>query len=158
MADTKPSDISFLNKAGNFLMVMNLSTKRDIDFREFVDSVDKSLIREFIQTVIDKIVVVDKKIVSITFQNGLTHNFMYKPIEAQRIKTKEKYLYKSFEPVLIDYLKEHDSVSRVDVEKITGLTRTTALALISELIDQGLLEKKGNSTAIRYFYIEKETT
>ena len=158
MADTKPSDISFLNKAGNFLMVMNLSTKRDIDFREFVDSVDKSLIREFIQTVIDKIVVVDKKIVSITFQNGLTHNFMYKPIEAQRIKTKEKYLYKSFEPVLIDYLKEHGSVSRVDVEKITGLTRTTALALISELIDQGLLEKKGNSTAIRYFYIEKETT
>lgn len=158
MNDNRPNDISFLNKAGNFLIVMNLANKRDIDFREFVDSVDKSLIREFVQTVIDKIVVLDKKIVSITFQNGLTHNFMYKPLESQRIKTKSKYLYKSLEPILLDYLNEHGSVSRVDVERITGLTRTSALSLISELIAQDLLEKKGNSTAIRYYFKDKKTT
>ena len=156
--DTKPNDISFLNKAGNFLIVMNLANKRDIDFREFVDSVDKSLIREFVRTVVDKIVILDKKIISITFQNGLTHNFMYKPIELQRIKTKAKFVYRSLEPMVLDYLKEHDSVSRVDVEKITGLTRTTAISLINDLVSQNILYKKGNSTATRYFVTEKKTT
>lgn len=159
MADLKlTTDTSFLNKASNFLITRELSNKRDIDFREFLEVVDKELIREFVHTVIDKIVVHDKKIMSITFRNGITHNFIYKPIEDQRIKTKEKFLYRSFEPILIDYLNEHGSVTRVDVERLTGMTRTSALSIIVEFMDRGILEKKGNSTAIRYFLQEKKTT
>lgn len=152
------TDTSFLNKASNFLIAKELTNKRDIDFREFLEVVDSVLIQDFIQTVIDKIVVSDKRILSITFKNGITHNFMYKPIEKRQIRTKEKFLYKSFEPMLIEYLKEHGSVNRVEVEQLTGMSRTGALSIITEFVERGILEKKGLSIAIRYFLTEKNPT
>lgn len=159
MSDMKlTTDISFLNKAGNFLITKELSDKRNIDFRELLEAVDKSLIKEFVQTVIDKIVIVDKKVFSITFRNGITHKFLYKPKEKQKIRTKEKFLYRSYEPMLIDYLKKHKSVTRKEVEELTGMGRTGAGSIIQEFIDRDIIEKKGNSVAIRYFLKEEKTT
>lgn len=151
----KTADISFLITASNFLIKKELMNKRDIDFREFLDVVDKALIQDFIKTVIARIVIVDKKILSITFKNGITHQFMYKPIEQRKIKTKEKFLYRSFEPDLLEYLKEHGSATRADVEKLTGMKRDGALSILNEFMDRGIVEKKGNSIAIRYFLNEK---
>lgn len=158
MADMKlTTDTTFLNKASNFLVTQELVNKRDIDFREFLEIVDKGLIKDFIQTVIDKIIISDKKIISITFKNGITHNFVYKPIEKQQLRTKEKFLYRSFEPVLIEYLKENGSVTRSEVEKITGMTRNSAASIINNFVERDILEKKGNSTAIRYFLKQKSS-
>lgn len=159
MADMRlTTDTSFLNKASYFILVNELTNKRDIDFRELLDVVDVDVIQGIIQGVIDKIVVTDKKIQSITLKNGITHNFMYKPIEQRKIRTKEKFLYKSFEPDLMAYLKEHGSVNRVEVEQLTGMSRTGALSIINEFVERGILEKKGLSIAIRYFLVDKNPT
>jgi len=159
MADMRlTTDTSFLNKASYFILVNELTNKRDIDFRELLDVVDVEVIQGIIQGVIDKIVVTDKKIQSITLKNGITHNFMYKPIEQRKIRTKEKFLYKSFEPDLMAYLKEHGSVNRVEVEQLTGMSRTGALSIINEFVERGILEKKGLSIAIRYFLVDKNPT
>ena len=152
------SDISFLSKASNFLILNELSGKRHIEFKELLEIVDKSVLQEFIQSAIESISIRDKKISSITFSNGIVHKFAYKPLHKRKRHPKEKLLYLSFEPMLLDHLKEHGSVNRVEVEELTGMTRTGALSLINEFVDRGILEKRGASIAIRYFLIKKETT
>lgn len=149
------TDVAFLNKASHFLISKELSGKRNIDYRQLLEVVDKELIKDFIQTVIKKITVVDKKIYSITFQNGITHNFLYKPKEEQKIRAKEKFLYRSYEPMILEYLNEHKSVTRKEVEELTGMGRTGAGSILLEFTERGLIEKKGNSVATRYFLVEK---
>lgn len=151
------TDISFLKKAktSHFLINMELTNKRDIDYRELLETVDKNVIKDFVQTVISKIVILDKKVYSITFQNGITHKFIYKEKTKQKIRTKEKFLYKSYEPMLLEYLNEHKSVTRREVETLTGMSSTGAGSILREFMDRGLIERKGNSVAIRYFLKEK---
>ena len=151
------TDTSFLNKASYFLMNQELVDKRHIDFRELLEVVDKEIIADFIQTVIDKITVSDKKITSIKFQNGIVHKFLYKEKVEQKIRTREKFLYRSYEPMLIEYLKENTSVSRVEVEELTGMSRSGATSILNEFMDRGIVEKKGNSVATRYFKRRRAT-
>lgn len=152
------TDVSFLNKSSNFMVAQELAEKRNIDYRELLEIVGNTLLRDFIQTIISKIVIVDKHVHSITFQNGITHNFLYKAKEQQKIGMKEKLLYLTYEPKLLEYLEEHKSICRKEVEELTGLGRTGAGSIIKEFIDRDILEKKGNSIAIRYFLKEKKTT
>lgn len=150
------TDVSFLNKASYFLMSQELTNKRYIDFRDLLEIVDKDLIADFIQTVIDKVTIADKKVTSIKFKNGITHKFIYKEKSEQKIRTREKFLYRSFEPVLLEYLKENKSVNRKEVEELTGMSRSGAASILGEFIDRGLIEKKGNSVATRYFLKEED--
>lgn len=152
------TDVSFLSKASNFLISRQIWDKHTADCKDLLAFTDKPVIRDFVQAVISKIVVVDKKVISITFQNGITHDLIYKPKEQQKARTKEKFLYKSFEPLVIEYLNEHGSASRVDIEKLTGMTRNGALSILNEFVQLGIIEKKGNSTAIKYFLNQEKTT
>jgi len=149
-------DVSFLNNAKHFLIAQELTNKRYIDYRELVDLVGNDIIKDFIQTVIDKIVVKDKKVMSITFKNGITHNFLYKNLSEQKNIPREKYLYKSFEPLVLEYLKEHGSAGRKELELLVGMSRSAVTSILDEFIDKGLIEKMGNSVATRYFLIEKD--
>lgn len=72
------SSEEFIRKAGYFMMVENLLGKRYIDFETFTMSVDKSAQREFIASVIEKIVVTDGEITQIQFKNGIVNTFRYK--------------------------------------------------------------------------------
>ncbi len=65
------------------------------------------------------------------------------PLKIKKIHSKSKYLYRSFESQILDYLSEYGSINRVEVEQLTGLTRTSALSLIHEFMDQDLIEKRG---------------
>lgn len=150
------TDISFLNKASYFLMSQELLNKRYIDYRELLNVVDKDIVADFINAVIDKITVSDKKITSITFKNGITHKFVYKEETEQKIRTREKFKYRSFEPMLMEYLKEHGSVSRKEVEELTCMSRSGATSILGEFMDRNLIERKGNSVATRYFLKEKD--
>jgi DNA invertase Pin-like site-specific DNA recombinase len=152
------ADMSFLQKAGYFLVNQQLANKRYIDYRELLDMVDKTVIRDFVQTVIEKIVVNDKKVMSITFKNGIVHNFAYKEKSKQKIRTREKFLYLSYEPQLLEYLKEHKFVTRKDVEEMTGMSRSGAYSILKEFEDRGILERRGNSIAIKYYLKENQTT
>ncbi|EHI98002.1 Resolvase domain containing protein [Clostridium sp. DL-VIII] len=145
------TDISFLNKAGNFLIHNELSNKKNIDYRELLQTIDISLIKDFVNTVINKIEINDKKVYSITFSNGITHRFLYKVKYLQVIRTKEKFLYRKFEPQIVEYLNENNSITRKDIETITGLSHSSANALLLELLEKQIIEKKGNSVATRYF-------
>lgn len=65
------TNTTFLLRASNFIIMKELTDRKNIDFRVFLSAVDHRLIQEFIRSVIDKIIVSDKKIYAITFKNGI---------------------------------------------------------------------------------------
>ena len=65
-------------KASIFIITNQLQDKRYIDFNRLLKTVDPRIIKEFINSVIQKIVVKSGRIVLIRFKNGLEHKFMYK--------------------------------------------------------------------------------
>lgn len=71
------SDDDFVKQATYFIMVNKLNDRRYVNYSKFIQSMDKAVIREFVQSVISKIVVLDSKIVSIRFMNGIEHKFLY---------------------------------------------------------------------------------
>lgn len=150
-------DKSFLNNAKHFLITQEFFHSRDIDYRELLDVVGKELLTNFVQSVISKITVTDKKITSITFKNGITHHFAYKPVQKRKANNREKFLYQSFEGIVLNHLKEHGSASRTEIENLTNMKRSSTLALLHELMEKNLIVKRGNSVAIRYYLNEKTT-
>lgn len=146
------ADHSFLNDARYFLISQTLYHGRDIDFKALLESVGKEALADFVDSVVKKIVILDKRVSSITFQNGITHNFTYQPPEKRKIQIQERGKYKQYVDVVLDYLKEQGPASRTDIEKLTNLKRSSVYTLLQELMDQNLVMKKGNSVAITYFY------
>lgn len=71
------SDDDFVKQATYFIMVNKLNDRRYVNYSKFIQSMDKAVIKEFVQSVISKIVVLDSKIVSIRFMNGIEHKFLY---------------------------------------------------------------------------------
>ena len=72
------TDDEFMAKASIFIITNQLQDKRYIDFNRLLKTVDPRIIKEFINSVIQKIVVKSGRIVLIRFKNGLEHKFMYK--------------------------------------------------------------------------------
>ena len=68
----------FLEKASYFMMVEKLLGEDYIDYEKYVRSLEPSVPRAFIRNIIKSISVVDGSVTSITFSNGMTHNFIYK--------------------------------------------------------------------------------
>lgn len=71
------SDDDFVKQATYFIMVNKLNDRRYVNYSKFIQSMDKAVIKEFVQSVVSKIVVLDSKIVSIRFMNGIEHKFLY---------------------------------------------------------------------------------
>lgn len=148
------TNLSFLSNANFFLINKHLD-KRYIEYRELLEVVDKEIIKDFIQSVITKIAVVDKKVYSITFVNGITHQFAYKPPKEQLLRPQTSFLYREYEPVVLSYLEANHSITRSALEELTGLKRYGAGALLNELVKKGLIVKKGSSTATQYILNKK---
>ena len=75
------SDGEFIEKASAFIMTNELQGKRYIEFEEMLRKIDTKVVKNFVVSVIQKIVVKDGKIQSICFKNGLEHIFVYRSIE-----------------------------------------------------------------------------
>lgn len=75
------TDDEFLAKASMFIMTHELQDKRFIEFEKLIRRVDPKIIKEFITSVTQKIVIKSGKIISIRFKNGLEHKFLYKTEE-----------------------------------------------------------------------------
>lgn len=72
-------DLNFIKKATQYLLAQNLVSNRPINYNRIVKTTDKSLLKDFVNCVIKKIVVEeDKRISSIEFVNGITHRFIYR--------------------------------------------------------------------------------
>ncbi len=75
------TDDEFMTKASIFIMTHQLQNKRYIEFDKLIRKIDANVIKEFINSVIQKIVIKNGKVVSIRFKNGLEHKFLYKAQE-----------------------------------------------------------------------------
>lgn len=72
------SDEDFIAKASYFIMSQQLLTKRYVNFDTMIRKIDTKIIKDFVNSVVKKIVILDGKIVSILFKNGIEHKFLYK--------------------------------------------------------------------------------
>lgn len=75
----KPTtDESFIKKASYFVMVEKLLDKKTIDYEKYIRSIEPTIPRNFIQSVIDRIEILDGNVTAIVFKNGMRHEFTYK--------------------------------------------------------------------------------
>lgn len=72
------TDDEFMSKASIFIMSHQLQDKRFIDFDKLIRKIDPMVVKEFINSIISKIVIKNGKVTSIRFKNGLEHKFLYK--------------------------------------------------------------------------------
>jgi len=59
--------------------------------------------------------------------------------------------------VLIEYLKENKSASRSEIEKTIGLTKHSAEVVLKEFVERGIVERRGSSVSIRYYYVDDDS-
>lgn len=71
------ADLSFIKKASAFLVAQRIVSKKHVDYMQMVLDLDNEILKDFVDQVIDQIVVTDGRVQSITFVNGLTHEFFY---------------------------------------------------------------------------------
>ena len=64
-----------------FIMTHHLQDKRYVDFEKLIRKVEPIIIKEFINSVTQKIVIKQGKIISIRFKNGIEHKFLYRTQE-----------------------------------------------------------------------------
>ncbi len=80
-ANASITDADFMAKASYFIMSQQLLTKRYVNFDTLIRQLDPKVIKDFINSVIKKIVILDGKITSIFFKNGIELQFSYKAQE-----------------------------------------------------------------------------
>ena len=72
------SDDDFMAKASMFIVTNQLQGRRSINYVSLLKSVDKKLLKSFVNSIIQKIVIQNGKITEIQFRNGINHQFLYK--------------------------------------------------------------------------------
>ena len=78
LSDIPISDDDFIDLAGRFIMIQRLTNRVYINYRSLAESVDREVLRNFVASIIDSINILDGKIESITFKNGLCQHFILK--------------------------------------------------------------------------------
>ena len=69
---------AFLKTAAAFLLAHKIHSSEHIVYSELAPAVGDETLKEFFNSVLDHIVVKDKKIVEIVFANGLSHKILYR--------------------------------------------------------------------------------
>ena len=76
------SDEDFMAKASLFIISQQLAERRFINYEAYIKASDPKIVRDFVTSVIQNFCILDGKIRSITFKNGIEHRFVYKQPEA----------------------------------------------------------------------------
>ena len=74
------TDSEFLTKASQFIIGQKLSNRLYVNYKNLAQSVDPSVLKTFVVSVIDNIVIYNGKVKSIVFRNGLAATFEYSSI------------------------------------------------------------------------------
>lgn len=77
-AGTSLSDEDFIRQASHLLISRKLSDRKYIYFRELATSVSPEILKTYLDTILDSILLIDGHVGAIKFKNGLTHKFIYK--------------------------------------------------------------------------------
>lgn len=72
------SDDIFIQRASEFIIAQRLTDRNYIYYRRLAETVDPEVLRAFVLSIINKIVVDRGRIRQIIFKNGLSHTFTYK--------------------------------------------------------------------------------
>lgn len=75
------SDEELLEKASYFIMSQKLSDKRFVDYRRLLMETDPRILKDFINSVSSNFCIKNGRVMSITFKNGIIHEFVYKDEE-----------------------------------------------------------------------------
>lgn len=75
------TDDEFMAKASIFIITHQLQNKRFIEFDKLIKKIDPQIVKEFVNSVVQKIVIKNGRVTSIRFKNGLEHKFLYKTLE-----------------------------------------------------------------------------
>lgn len=75
-ADSVLSDEEFVKQASHLLISKELSDRQYIYFKKLVQSVSPEILKTYMETILDSVMVIDGRISSIVFRNGLTHKFI----------------------------------------------------------------------------------
>lgn len=71
------ADLEFIKKASAFLIAQRIVSKKHIDYIQMTLDLDNEILKDFVDQVIDQIVILDGRVQSIRFVNGLVHDFFY---------------------------------------------------------------------------------
>lgn len=71
------ADMEFIKKASAFLVAQRIASKKHIDYLQMALDLDNEILKDFVDQVIDQIVVLDGRVQKIIFVNGLEHDFIY---------------------------------------------------------------------------------
>ncbi|SJZ99723.1 recombinase family protein [Selenihalanaerobacter shriftii] len=70
-------NFEFIKKASRFLISQELIDQQTINYRKLISNIDKQLIKDFVQSVVRKLVIDEKKVLELEFINGLKHKFIW---------------------------------------------------------------------------------
>ena len=76
--ETRTTEAAFIRSASGFLLTHKLQSGEHIDYREFAPTVDPGVINDFFKIIVDHITIIDGRISSVTFLNGIEHVFLYR--------------------------------------------------------------------------------
>ena len=71
----KITDLGFMDEMDDLLLRLDFTGS---SLRELTMNNDRKILKDFFETIIEKIIVCDKRVDSIVFRNGLVHKFYYK--------------------------------------------------------------------------------
>ena len=72
------SDEELIAKASYFIVSQKLSDKRYVDYKRLLKETDPKILKDFINSVSSNFCIKNGRIESITFKNGIIHEFVYK--------------------------------------------------------------------------------
>lgn len=72
------SDEDFVRLASEFIISQKLSKRKYVNYKNLAMSVEPNVLKEFVLSIIDSIIITDGKVSSIVFKNGLCHTFIFK--------------------------------------------------------------------------------
>ena len=77
------SDEELIAKASYFIMSQKLTDKRYVDYKKLLKETDPKILKDFINSVSSNFCIKNGRVESITFKNGIIHEFVYTDSEAQ---------------------------------------------------------------------------
>lgn len=80
-ADRNMSDADFIAKASYYALTQEILNSRHVDYIRMIKSTDPQITKEFVNSVCSNFCILDGKVTSIRFRNGIEHRFVYKQIE-----------------------------------------------------------------------------
>lgn len=71
------SELNLMKEISTFMLSRKIFNAEYIDYKHLVLDIKREILKEFVNAIIDKIIIKDKQILSIHFKNGLESKFLY---------------------------------------------------------------------------------